>query len=171
MHCRTRLLTAALAVLFGVGILAPALAPAAPKGTGLPLPRFVSLRASEARLRTGPGVQYPEEWIYQRRGLPLEIIAEHHTWRKVRDWQGTQGWMHQALLSGDRTLIVTGATRNLRQRPDSESRAIARVEAGVIGRIEHCAQGNGWCEVEIDGYQGWLRRVEFWGVYVDEKVD
>lgn len=156
--------------MFLVSGLAPMLALAAPKGTGLPLPRFVSLRADKAKLRTGPGVQYPEEWIYLRKELPLEIIAEHHTWRKVQDWQGTQGWMHQSLLSGQRTLIVTGATRSLRQKSDSESRAIARVEVGVTGRIHGCSEGTGWCRVEIDGFKGWLRRVEFWGVYPDEVV-
>ncbi|MDP6882831.1 MAG: SH3 domain-containing protein, partial [Rhodospirillales bacterium] len=71
---------------------------AAPEGTGLPLPRFVNLRANEANMRTGPGVQYPVEWVFVRPDLPLEVIAEYRTWRKVRDWQGTQGWMHQSML-------------------------------------------------------------------------
>lgn len=153
------------------GLLAPALVLAAPKGTGLPLPRFISLRADTAKLRTGPGVQYPEEWIYNRKDLPLEIIAEHHTWRKVRDWQGTQGWMHQSLLSGKRTLIVTGATRTLRRDADTGSRAVARVEAGVVGRLLSCPDGKIWCRVEVDGFEGWLRKIEFWGAYPDEVVD
>jgi SH3-like domain-containing protein len=168
---RTRLFTSALLIVFCAALVAPLIAAAAPKGTGLPLPRFVSLRAEKARLRTGPGVQYPEEWIYLRQDLPLEIIAEHHTWRKVRDWQGTQGWMHQSLLSGRRTLIVTGATRNLRQKPDSTSHAVARVEAGVVGQVLNCGKETVWCEVEIDGFKGWLRRIEFWGVYPDEVVE
>ena len=71
--------------------------------TILPLPRFVSLRANQVRLRTGPGVQYPIEWVYQRQYLPVEIIAEYRTWRKIRDWQSTQGWVHQSMLSGNRT--------------------------------------------------------------------
>ncbi len=70
-------------------VAAPGLEAASHKGTGLPLPRFVSLRAQEVNLRTGPGVQYPVDWVYHRRHLPLEIIAEYGTWRKVRDWQGT----------------------------------------------------------------------------------
>lgn len=144
---------------------------AAPGGTGLPLPRFVSLRADKARLRTGPGVQYPEEWLYQRKNLPLEIIAEHHTWRKVRDWQGTQGWVHQSLVSGKRTLIVTGVTRTLRAKPDTASRAVARAEPGVIGTLLACPAHSIWCQVEIDGFKGWLRKVEFWGAYPDEVVE
>ena len=92
---------------------APALE-AAIKGTGLPLPRYVSLRAGEVNLRTGPGVQYPVDWVYLRQNLPMEIIAEYGTWRKVRDWQGTQGWVHQSMVSGLRTLIITGNTRTVR---------------------------------------------------------
>lgn len=144
---------------------------AAPEGTGLPLPRFVSLRAEKARLRTGPGVQYPEEWVYMRKDLPLEIIAEHHTWRKVRDWQGTQGWLHQSLVSGKRTLIVTGATRTLRAKPDTASRAVARAEAGVVGSLLACPAHSIWCQAEIDGFKGWLRKVEFWGAYPDEVIE
>lgn len=166
-----RTLALALALTFAAAVFGPALVVAAPKGTGLPLPRFVSLRADKAKLRTGPGVQYPEEWVYLRKDLPLEIIAEHHTWRKVQDWQGTKGWMHQSLLNGRRTLIVTGAIRTLRQKPDTASRPIARVEAGVVGRLLKCPEGTVWCRVEIDGYEGWLRKLEFWGAYPDEVVE
>lgn len=146
----------------------PAPAPAAPEGTGLPLPRYVSLRADKAIMRTGPGVQYPEEWVYMRKDLPLEVIAEHHTWRKVRDWQGTEGWMHQSLISGRRSLIVTGATRTVRTKPDSTSRPVARVEAGVVGLLLACPEGSVWCEVQFETYRGWLRKVEFWGAYPEE---
>ena len=152
-------------------ILAPVLAYAAPQGTGLPLPRFISLRADKAKLRTGPGVQYPEEWVYLRKDLPLEIIAEHHTWRKIRDWQGTQGWMHQSLLSGKRTLIVTGTVRTLRSKPDTNSHPVARAEPGVVGTIMACPDGKLWCRVEVGGFTGWMRKLEFWGAYKDEVVE
>lgn len=164
-----RSLTLLLVVLLLLPVVASVLA--APEGTGLPLPRFVSLRAEKARLRTGPGVQYPEEWVYLRKELPLEIIAEHHTWRKVRDWQGTQGWLHQSLVSGKRTLIIIGATRTLRSKPDSASRAVAKAEAGVVGTLLGCPAHGIWCQAEIDGFKGWLRKVEFWGVYPDEVVE
>ena len=76
------------------------------KGTGLALPRFVSLRADEVNLRTGPGVQYPVDWVYLRQHLPVQIIAEFDTWRKIRDWQGTQGWVHQSMVSGCVLLLL-----------------------------------------------------------------
>jgi len=141
------------------------------KGSGLPLPRFVSLRASKVNMRSGPGVQYPVEWVYQREHLPMEIIAEYGTWRKVRDWQGTQGWVHQSMLAGKRTFIVTDAVRTIRSRTDRQSQAVARIEPGVIGRVLGCPSESGWCKVEAAGREGWLRRNEFWGVYRHETLE
>lgn len=138
------------------------------QSTGLPLPRHVSLRANEANLRTGPGVQYPVDWIYQREGLPLEIIKEYRTWRLVRDWEGTQGWMHQSMLSGKRTFMTIGKTRTVRAKADAKSRAVANLEPGTIGELTACPRAGGWCRVRVRGIDGWLRRVEFWGVYRSE---
>ena len=78
--------------------------------SGLPLPRFVSLRSDKVHMRTGPGVRYPIDWVYKRQNMPMEVVAEFGTWRKVRDFQGTEGWMHQSMLSNKRTLAVTGQT-------------------------------------------------------------
>lgn len=139
-------------------------------GTGLPLPRFVSLRAAEANLRTGPGLQYPVDWVYTRPQLPVQIIAEHKTWRKIRDSQGTQGWVHQSMLTGKRTVTVTGKIRVIREKPDVKSAVIARIEGGVIARLKECPDGSGWCRIESEGYEGWLRRPEIWGVLRGEVV-
>ncbi len=164
-----RIFSALLLALLVGGWLAAAQAQT--NGSGLPLPRFVSLRASEVNMRTGPGVQYPVEWVYQRQNLPMEIVAEFGTWRKVRDWQGTQGWVHQSMLAGRRTLVVTGAERTLRGRADTKGQAIAKLEPGVVGKLIGCAGESNWCRVEFDGREGWLRRVEFWGLYRDEMVE
>lgn len=136
--------------------------------TILPLPRFVSLRANQVRLRTGPGVQYPIEWVYQRQYLPVEIIAEYRTWRKIRDWQSTQGWVHQSMLSGNRTIIITGKRRSLRSNADAKSPPVAEIEVAAIANIESCPSGSGWCRVKTKKFTGWLRKVEFWGVYRNE---
>ena len=146
-------------------------APAWAQETGLPLPRFVSLRAGEVNLRTGPGVQYPVDWVFQRQNLPVEVIREYRTWRLIRDWQGTQGWVHQSMLSGRRTFIVVGSMRTLRREPDSKSRPVARAEPGVIGDVDRCPEGSGWCQVNMAERAGWLRRVELWGVYRHEAVE
>ena len=141
------------------------------KSSGLTLPRYVSLRATKVNMRTGPGVQYPVEWVYRRQFLPIEITAEYGAWRKVRDWRGAQGWVHQKMLSGRRTFIVTYKVRTLRRRPDARSPGMASLEPGVIGRVQFCSVGSIWCGVEVDGHDGWLRRAEFWGVYRHESVE
>jgi SH3-like domain-containing protein len=139
-----------------------------PGRTGLPLPRFVSLRASEVNLRTGPGVRYPIEWVYRRRNMPVEIIDEFETWRRIRDWEGTVGWVHQSMLQGRRTLRVTGEMRVVRRSPDPSASPVVRLEPGVLGRLESCEEV--WCEVEIAGFSGWLRRDEFYGLLEGERL-
>ena len=136
--------------------------------TKLPVPRFVSLRSGEVNLRTGPGTNYPVDWVFVRRGLPVEIIGEFDVWRKIRDWQGTVGWVHQSMLDGRRTARITGADRELRRQPAEGAGIVARVAPGVIGRLLECEAS--WCELDAEGYRGWLKRDEFWGVYPDEKV-
>ncbi len=136
-----------------------------PGRTGLPLPRFVSFRAAEVNLRTGPGVRYPIDWVYKRRGFPVQIIDEFETWRRVRDWQGTTGWVHQSMVQGKRTLLVTGGHRLLRQSPSEGSGGIAYLEEGVIANLGDCQDS--WCRVKVNGHAGWLKTSEFFGVQVD----
>ena len=139
--------------------------------TGLPLPRFVSLRADIVNFRTGPGLRYPIEWVYQKKFMPLEILAEFDTWRKVRDWENTQGWVHQSTLSGKRTLVITNSTQTVRKYGNVQSTVIAEAEPGVIGKLLSCEISNDWCKVELGKYQGWLRRTQFWGVYAREFIE
>jgi len=159
--------TFALAMLAG-----PSLASAA---TGLPLPRYVSLRASEVNVRTGPGVRYPVDWVFRRHGLPVEIVAEFDTWRKIRDAEGTEGWVHQSLLSGKRTLLVTASaaekTRSLRRKPSADATVVAKAEARVVGKLLECPKESNWCRVRVGGFEGWMQRSTFWGVYPNEAVE
>lgn len=148
-----------------------ALPAAAADGSGLPLPRFVSLRATEVNLRTGPGVQYPVDWVYQKRNLPVEVIAEFKTWRKIRDWQGAQGWVHQTMLGQGRFVMVLGELRTLRNAPAANAVPVARAEPGVIARLVRCPDSSGWCQVEAEGRTGWLHRNEVWGVLDGEVVE
>ena len=112
----------AIAVSIGLTVCVAALqASAAPETSGLPLPRFVSLRSGEVNMRAGPGLQYPVEWAYRRRALPVEVVAEYHHWRRVRDREGTEGWIHKSLLSGRRTAVVVGEIRTLRSKAEPDS--------------------------------------------------
>jgi len=134
-----------------------------------PLPYFVSLGSGEVNLRTGPGVRYPIEWVYKRRALPVEVIARFDHWRQIRDWQGTEGWVHQSMLSAHRTLIVIGEKHALRREPKSDAATVAEVEPGVLGEIRDCS--GDWCQVSIAGRTGWLPRDAFWGTYPAEQVE
>lgn len=138
--------------------------------SGLPLPRFVSLRAAEVNLRAGPGVRYPVEWVYQKRHLPVEIVAEFDTWRKIRDWQGVEGWVHQGMLSGRRHGIVRGLSVVLRSEANAQSPAVARLEKGVVVTLESCKAEAQWCYVGVDNFTGWLERQQIWGIYRYENL-
>ena len=134
----------------------------------LPLPRFVSLRADEVNLRSGPGERYPIDWVLTRKGMPVEIVQVFDVWRKIRDYQGSVGWVHQRMVTGTRTVVVTGQIRTLHADPDAASPAVARAEPGVIARLLECR--GAWCRVEAHDVRGWLQRGEIWGVYADETV-
>ena len=134
----------------------------------LPIPRYASLKSDEVNLRAGPGEDRPKLWVYQRAGMPVEIIEEFETWRRIRDYQGVVGWVNAALLSGRRTAIVTATRRTLYESADGTARPVAILEPGVIGRLLEC-NGN-WCRLEVKGYEGWLKRDQFWGVFPDEAI-
>lgn len=136
--------------------------------TGLSLPRFVSLRADEVNVRTGPGKRYPILWTFRRLHLPVEIIAEYDVWRKIRDWEGAEGWLHQAALARRRTVLVTGNIRTLRGKASPDARALAHLEPGVTGRLLECR--GAWCRVEVKRLRGWLRRGDFYGSYARERI-
>ncbi len=151
----------------------PAPPPTPGKGsvTGLPLPRFAALRSDDVNLRAGPGTRYPISWVYKRRGLPVEIEREFDVWRLIRDADGTEGWVHEATLTGRRSLLVIGGERVLREAPADNAAIVARAGPGVVGRISHCAAAAPWCEVEIKGYHGFLPRAAFWGSFPGEAVN
>ncbi len=139
------------------------------RSTGLPVPRFVSLASDQVNVRHGPGEQYPIQWVFVRRGVPVEIIAEHDNWRRIVDSEGDRGWVHGNLLSSRRTVLVTGEVRTLRRTPRDDAMPVLRAEPGVLGELFDC-QGE-WCRVEIAGKRGWLKRDEVWGVGPDEVFD
>jgi SH3-like domain-containing protein len=139
-----------------------------PGQSGLPVPRFASLRSGEVNVRAGPGVRYPVEWVFQRRGLPIEITAEFGTWRRVRDGQGGEGWVHRSMLSGRRTASVMVPVETLHRRASTDSAAVARAEQGVVVNVRTCKES--WCEVESQGFRGWLPETSLWGVYPRETI-
>ncbi|SFA90989.1 SH3-like domain-containing protein [Rhizobium sp. NFR07] len=155
--------------------MAPVYAQGAAKGSsGLPLPRFVSLKSKKVNIRIGPSTDYAVSWMYMKSGTPMEIIQEYDNWRRVRDADGTEGWVNQALLSGERTAVAAPWMRgkgddvyvNMRRDPQSSSNVIAKLQPGVQLNIQEC---NGdWCHAEANGTEGWVAQAEVWGVYPGE---
>jgi SH3-like domain-containing protein len=138
--------------------------------TGLPLPRFASLRADVVNLRAGPGTRYPIDWIYKRVGMPVEILREFDVWRLVETPDGEKGWMHEATLMGRRDFMVTDERHTVRVKPEATAPAVAILEPGVIGHIRNCKLGDAWCRVDVGNYSGWLPRADMWGVRTNEAV-
>ncbi|MEO8559817.1 MAG: SH3 domain-containing protein [Rhodospirillales bacterium] len=139
------------------------------RGSGLPVPRFASMRSDDVNVRSGPGTRYPVEWVFQRKNMPVEVVGEFDTWRKIRDWQGTTGWVHQSMLVGKRMVVVAGKQVSLLRTPENDSAPVARIEASVQGELLSCK--GGWCRVRVNDYKGWLTRKDIWGVYADEKIE
>jgi SH3-like domain-containing protein len=126
------------------------------------VPRWASISQPEARMRTGPSKDFPVKWVYKRQYLPVKIVAEHETWRKVEDPDGDQGWMYVGLLSPARTGLVIGSgVAALRDTPEATSRIAWRVEPGVVGRIEECDKG--WCRLDVSGRTGYIEAERLWG--------
>jgi SH3-like domain-containing protein len=147
----------------------PAATPGAPTSTGLPLPRYQSLGASVVNMRSGPGEQYPIQWVYQREMLPVEVTAEMGPWRKVRDMDGVEGWVNGNLLSDQRTAIVLAQTRLLYASSDSNSRPRFRIEKGVVAKVVVCEEA--WCQLSIEGKTGFILRDQIWGTYRGENFN
>ena len=137
--------------------------------SGLPLPRFATLRSDEVNVRTGPGVRYPIEWVFVYRNMPVEIISEFNTWRKIRDWQGAVGWVHQSMLSSQRNIIVADGVQPMRRVADTGAEVVARLHKKVLGKLLQCRKL--WCQIEVSSIRGWMTRKQFWGAYPSEKID
>lgn len=144
------------------------------RSTDLPLPRFVSLRDDPVNVRTGPGQRFPVKWVFRQQGLPVEVILEYESWRKIRDYEGEVGWVHQILLSGKRGALVSGEENAPLYRRRGGGTAVAKLEPGVLLSLEACEAG--WCRAGLvdsvgKTYKGWIEIKYLWGVYEGENFD
>ena len=144
--------------------------------SGLPVPRFVSLKPARVNLRIGPGRDYPVSWLFMKSGLPVEIIQEYDNWRRIRDADGTEGWVYQSLLSGKRTAITAPWLKNdkskmitMRRDANDTAAVAADIEPGVVGTVRQCT--GQWCRMDVSGVRGWIRQSDLWGVYPGEVFD
>jgi SH3-like domain-containing protein len=185
MACRTQSFRIVLSVTLSVAATvsvacmagaAPGIAAEVASGasSGLPVPRFVSLKADRVNVRGGPTKDHDVAWIFTRSGLPVEVTAEFDNWRRIRDWEGAEGWVYHSLLSGRRTAMAMPPPKDrsallpLRQRADSAAPVVAKLEPGVVGAVRQCT--GGWCRFSGTGFDGWIEQVRLFGVYPNEKL-
>lgn len=138
--------------------------------TKLPVPRFVTVQSESVYVRTGPGTRFPVKWVYKRAGLPVEIIQEYDIWRKVRDADGEEGWINQALLSGRRSVLVKGTEpAQIYKKPDVDSKVVAVADPDVQLALKRCDAD--WCQVSSDEIKGFVERKRIWGIYEAERFE
>ena len=141
--------------------------------SGLPIPRYVSLKSDHVNVRAGPTKDNDVAWVYTRSGLPVEITAESENWRRIRDWEGAEGWVYHSMLTGRRTALVNAKEKDalvpLQAKPDAGSEVIARLQTGVLGTVKSCT--GTWCRIFGNGLDGWVAQERLWGVYPNEKVE
>lgn len=141
--------------------------------SGLSIPRFVSLSNGKTNVRVGPGQEYPIKSVYKRAGFPVEIILEYDNWRKIRDYEGEEGWVYHTLLSGKRFgLVRSDEVVFAYEKPfddGAESRAVIELEPMVQFSVNSC--DGAWCHVNVSGFSGWIKRKFIWGVYEHENFD
>jgi SH3-like domain-containing protein len=141
--------------------------------SGLPVPRFVSLKPDRVNVRGGPTRDHEVVFVYTRAGLPVEITAESDNWRRIRDWEGSEGWVYHSLLSGRRTAVVEPKDKTrlvpLYDRDGEDGTVIAQLQAGVLASVKRCT--GSWCRIAGSGFDGWAVQEQLWGVYPNEKVE
>jgi len=141
--------------------------------SGLPVPRFVSLKPDRVNVRGGPTRDNDVTFVYTRAGLPVEITAESDNWRRIRDWEGSEGWVYHSLLSGRRTAVVMPKDKKtlvpLHDNSDNTSPVVAQLQAGVLATVKRCT--GTWCRIAGTGFDGWVVQETLWGVYPNEKVE
>ncbi len=152
-----------MASIVVAGLVVPAMAAAQQKA-----PYWASISAGKARMRTGPGREFPASWLYQRADLPVRVIETYPNWRKIEDPDGTRGWVQANLLSNVRTALVSGDIRELRASADPAAPVVWRAEPGVVGRVSQCARG--WCLFDIKGRAGFIQIAHIWGTAADERL-
>ena len=139
------------------------------QGSGLPVPRFVTLKSDEVNMRVGPGREYPKSWVYRREGLPLKVIAEFDVWRKVIDHEQTTGWVHSQLVTLKRNALITNRLTKLYSKADDQSPVIAVAEQGVLMELQTC--GVKWCRIANDALRAFVHRDDIWGILENETLD
>ena len=137
--------------------------------TKLPVPRYVSLRSKKINVRRGPGLDYRKDWVFTRAGWPVQVVDEYGNWRRIVDIDDAGGWVYHAMITGRRTVVVTEDLIALQSTPETTAEPVARAQRGVVADLGACNPT--WCEIEAEGYSGWVPKSAIWGVKAEETRD
>ncbi|HWU25824.1 MAG TPA: SH3 domain-containing protein [Rhizomicrobium sp.] len=152
---------------FGIILLARSVLSAAVADEASPVPRFASLSRDQVFMREGPTYRHRILWVYHRKGLPVEILGQFDVWRRIRDRDGTTGWVHSSMISEIRTVLVTAQSpARIFRGNDPHSEILALAQPGVIAKLETCTAV--LCEIDAQGTEGWIEKKNIWGVKADE---
>jgi SH3-like domain-containing protein len=165
------------AALLGVIVLGDGVQAAGDMATGqvsgLAIPRFVSLKSDRVNVRGGPNKDQDVRWVYTHSGMPVEVTAEFENWRRIRDWEGAEGWVYHSLLSGKRTAVVAPSPKShlvpVYEKPNVKSGEVAKLQPGVLGSLKSC--DGEWCQLSGKNFSGYVRQDRLWGAYPNEKVE
>lgn len=136
------------------------------------MPRMVSIRSNNVNARSGPGSRYPIEWVYKQKNAPVEVVAEFEYWKKIKDWEGSESWVHKSMLANKRTIkLVKQGESNIYTKPNSGSEVVAKVESGVVGEVKQCPKNSEYCLIKFDKIEGWVAKRNFFGVYPKEVIN
>ena len=161
-----RLMTAAALLLWAAAPAARSAAPERQTPSGMPVPRYVSLKFDKVNARAGPGDDHRLLWVYHARGLPLQVIAETLEWRRVCDPDGATAWVHKRVTDGRRTTMNTHAqAMALLRRPKPDAKPAAYLTSKALASLDRCTKG--WCKVRADHASGWVRQGDLWGTADD----
>ena len=138
------------------------------RGSGLDVPRFAALKSNKVNMRVGPGHDYPIEWVYLRKNLPVKVVSEFDVWRKIVDHEGITGWVHSQLVSSKRYAVITAPVARLRKTADADAPVSAIVEKNVVMELQFCEQG--WCRLYHENGAGWALPAEFFGLLENENL-
>ena len=122
---------------------------------------FLSLKNNEVNLRQGPSFEYPIKFIYKKKYLPIEVLDESETWRKIRDFENNSGWIHTSQLSKKKTAICIKNNSVIYKKPTIFSKPIAKIEIGRLVFIKRCKVK--WCKITSGGFSGWIYKSSLWG--------
>ncbi len=148
------------AIVVGCLALLPFAAPLSAQDRELPY--WASIRSEEVNMRVGPSREYPIDWVYKRKGLPVKVVRVREGWRLIEDPDGEQGWVVSSLLSPERAALIIGeGPVDMREAANASSTLRWRAQPGNVGKLGKCEAG--WCEFDIAGRTGWVLEERLWG--------